>query len=141
MKLKKSILTLALIAVAFSPLFAQEKKGGHTKSEISYYSAPVYKILDSSGAYVVIYGKAHNKIGTVTIPKEWARNRPGEVKKLTVRSLPTKLNPYITVVKRSGDFEKVILTVPSNHNNHLWGRANETKVEDVSDLESIELEV
>lgn len=141
MELKKSILALALIAAAFSPFFAQEKKGGRTKSELSYYSAPVYKILDSSNAYVVIYGKPHNKFGTVTIPKNWARNRPGEVKKLTVRDLPTKLNPYITVVKRSGDFEKVILTIPSNHNNHLWGRASETKVEDVSDLESIELEL
>ena len=141
MKLKKIIFTLALAAVAFSPLFAQEKKGGHRKSDISYYSAPIYKILDSSKAYVVIYGKAHNKMGTVTIPKDWARNRPGEVKKLTVRGLPTKLNPYITIVKRSGEFEKVLLTVPSNHNSNIWGRANETKVEDVSGLESIELEI
>lgn len=141
MNFKKAIFIFALAATLVMPIVAQEKSSGHKKSEISYYSTPIYKILDSQNAYVVIYGKPHNKMGTVTIPKNWSRNRPGEVKKLVVRKLPPNTTAYITVVKKSGDFLKVLLTVPTNHNDPLWGIANEKKVEDVSGTESIELEI
>ena len=141
MNFRKATFIFALAAALAMPIAAQEKKGGHRQSEISYYSTPIYKILDSHNAYVVIYGKPHNKMGTVTIPKEWARNRPGEVKKLVVRKLPPNTTPYITIVKKSGDFLKVLLTVPTNHSDPLWGIANENKVDDVSGAESIELEI
>ena len=141
MNLRKATFIFALVVALAMPIVAQENSGGHRKSEISYYSTPIYKILDSQNAYIVIYGKPHNKMGTVTIPKNWSRNRPGEVKKLLVRKLPPNTTAYITVVKKSGDFLKVLLTVPTNHSDPIWGIANENKVEDVSGTESIELEL
>lgn len=141
MNFKKAIFIVALAASLIMPLAAQENVGGHKQSEISYYSTTVYKILDSKDAYVVIYAKAHNKMGTVTIPKEWARNRPGTVRKLLVRKLPPNTTPFITIVKKSGDFLKVMLTIPTDHRDPLWGFASESKVEDVSGLESVDIEV
>lgn len=140
MSLRKTIIALVLAAAIIAPLSAQTK-GGHVKSELSYYSAPVYKVMDSAKAYTVIYGKAGHKMGTVTIPKEWAKNRPDTVKKLIVRNCPTKIAPYITIVKKSGDFLKVMLTVPTNHNDRIWGIANENKVEDTEGVESVDLEI
>ncbi len=139
--MKKSIFALLICAALLAPLSAQKNAGGHRKSDLSYYSAPVYKIMDSANAYVVIYGKAGAKMGTVTIPKEWAKNKPDTVKKLLVRNCPTKLNPYVTIVKKNGDFLKVMLTVPTNHNNRIWGIANENKVESTDGVESVDLEI
>mgnify|MGYP007069901543 CR=1 FL=1 len=141
MNIRKILLAAALSAFVLAGLSSEENAGGHKKSEISYYSAPVYKVMDSAKSYVVIYGKAGHKMGTVTIPKDWAKNKPDTVKKLLVRNCPKKITPYITVVKKSGDFLKVMLTVPTNHNDRIWGIANENKVESTDGVESVELEL
>ena len=131
----------ALAALVLAGAFAGENAGGHKKSEISYYSAPVYKVMDSAKAYTVVYGKTGHKMGTVTIPKDWAKNKPDTVKRLLVRNCPTKITPYITIVKKSGDFLKVMLTIPTNHNDRIWGIANENKVESTDGVESVDLEL
>ena len=142
MNFKKALFIFALAAAVIMPLAAQDQpKSGRTQSEISYYSSTIYKILDSSNAYVVIYAKEHNKMGTVTVPKNWARNRPDTVRKLLVRKLPPKTSPYITIVKKNGEFLKVMLTIPTSKRDPLWGIANEKKVEDTSSLESIDIEI
>lgn len=142
MNVKKIILAFALAVAVILPLTAEsETPGGHVKADISYVMAPVYKVMDSSDAYVVIYGKPGNKMGTVTVPKAWAKyNKDVEVRKLVIRALPRKLNPYITVVNKNGDFLKVILTIPTDHNNAIWGRANNKNV-DAEGIESISLEI
>lgn len=141
MNIKKILAALGLSALVLAGAFCEENAGGHKKSELSYYSAPVYKVMDSAKAYIVIYGKAGHNMGTVTIPKDWAKNKPDKVKRLLVRNCPTKINPYITIVKKSGDFLKVMLTVPTNHNDRIWGIANENKVESTDGVESVDLEL
>ncbi len=141
MNIKKIIVAATLSALVLAGTFAETNAGGHKKSEISYYSAPVYKVMDSAKAYTVIYGKAGHKMGTVTIPKDWAKNKPDTVKKLLVRNCPTKITPYVTIVKKSGEFLKVMLTVPTNHNDRIWGIANENKVESTDGVESVDLEL
>ncbi|MBQ4014948.1 MAG: hypothetical protein II610_06825 [Treponema sp.] len=141
MNIKKMIVAATLSALVLAGTFAETNAGGHKKSEISYYSAPVYKVMDSAKAYTVIYGKAGHKMGTVTIPKDWAKNKPDTVKKLLVRNCPTKITPYVTIVKKSGEFLKVMLTVPTNHNDRIWGIANENKVESTDGVESVDLEL
>lgn len=141
MNFKKAIFIFALATALLMPIVAEENAGGHKKSELSYYSTTVYKVLDSHSAYIVLYAKPHNKMGTVTIPKEWARNRPDTIRKLLVRKLPPNTTPYITIVKKNGEFLKVMLTVPTNHKDSLWGIANENKVDDVSGVESIDIEI
>ena len=141
MNAKKICLAALLASLVLSGAFADATATGHKKSEISYYSAPVYKVMDSTKAYTVVYGKAGHKMGTVTIPKDWAKNKPDTVKKLLVRNCPPKITPYVTIVKKSGSFLKVMLTVPTNHNDRIWGIANENKVESTDGVESVELEL
>ncbi len=141
MNIKKMLAAAALGALVLAGVFCEENAGGHKKSEISYYSAPVYKVMDSAKAYTVIYGKAGHKMGTVTIPKDWAKNKPDTVKRLLVRNCPSKITPYVTIVKKSGEFLKVMLTVPTNHNDRIWGIANENKVESTDGVESVDLEL
>lgn len=139
MNFKKGLLFTVLCAViAFSAM--AESKGGHTKADISYTNVPVYKIFDSRDYYVVLYGKYGAKMGTVTIPKAWAKWQKDEPRKLTFRDLPAKIGPYMTIVKKDNEFLKVILTVPVNHNDRLWGVINENKV-DRSEKSTIEIEL
>ncbi|MBQ0002971.1 MAG: hypothetical protein KBT21_05495 [Treponema sp.] len=135
MKFRKGILFLILTGLLSLPVFAQD-----TKADISYMSAPIYKILDSTNHYVVMYGKYGAQIGTVTIPKKWAKWQKDTPRKLTIRELPRKMSPYITVVKKDNNFLKVMLTVPTDHNNRIWGIADNSKV-DQSEPDSIELEL
>ena len=141
MNIKKFLAALGLSALVLAGAFCEENAGGRKKSELSYYSAPVYKVMDSSKAYVVVYGKAGHKMGTVTIPKDWAKNKPDTVKRLLVRNCPPKITPYVTIVKKSGEFLKVMLTIPTNHNNRIWGIANENKVDSIDGVESVDLEL
>lgn len=138
MNLKKAFVVIASIALLSLPMFAQENVGGKKQADISYVMAPVYKVMEASDAYIVIYQKFGAKVGSVTIPKDWVKYRPNEVRKCTIRPLPPKLNPYITVVNKDGDFEKVILTVPSSKKDSVWGRAANSKT-DLDGIEKIEL--
>lgn len=141
MNFKKGLLFTAICVMLALPALADEaRKGGHTKADITYQTAPIYKILDSKDHYVVLYGKNGAKIGTVTIPKKWAKWQKDTPRKLTVRDLPPKMNPFITIVKKDNEFLKVMLTVPVNKNNRIWGIANSNRV-DTSDKDTIELEL
>lgn len=140
MNLKKGVLFSVFCVCAALSCFAQESKSGHVKADITYQDAPIYKILDSKDAYVVLYGKYGSKIGTVTIPKKWAKWQKDTPRKLHIRDLPSRLSPYITVVKKNNEFHKVILTIPTSKTNSLWGIASATKV-DSSEPDSIELEL
>ncbi len=140
MNLRKGFTIAILSALLALPVFAAPTSGGTTKADITYQIAPIYKILDSKDAYVVLYGKYGAKIGTVTIPKKWATWQKNEPRKLTIRELPPKLGPFITIVKKDNEFNKVMLTIPTSKTNKLWGIADANKV-DSSDPGSIELEL
>lgn len=140
MNLKKGIVLSIFCFVLTLSASAQEYEGGHTTANITYYNAPIYKILDSRSSYVVLYGKYGAKIGTVTIPKKWAKWQKNTPRKLTIRKCPNKINPYITIVKKDNSFLKVVLTVPTEKTNRVWGVAAESKV-DSTEPDSIELEL
>lgn len=135
MKFRKGILFIVFSALMALPALAQD-----TKANISYMSAPIYKVLDSTNAYVVFYGKYGAEIGIVTIPKKWSKWQKDQPRKLVIREMPRKMSPYITVVKKDDKFLKVMLTIPTDHNNRVWGIADNKKV-DQSEPESIELEL
>lgn len=140
MNLKKSIIFATLCSILAIGAFAQEKTTGHTRADITYQTAPIYKVLDSTDNYVVLYGKYGAKIGTVNIPKKWAKWHKDTPRKLTVRKLPSKIAPFITIVKKNNEFLKVMITVPTDKNNPLWGIAPAKKT-DSTEPESIELEL
>ena len=140
MNIKKGLLFTFICAMLALPMMAEEAKGGHQKADITYQTAPIYKVLDSKDFYVVLYGKYGAKIGTVTIPKKWATWQKDTPRKLSLRQLPSKMGAFMTLVKKDNEFHKVILTVPLDDTYRLWGIINDTNV-DKSEKDSIELEL
>ncbi len=112
-------------------------------SDMTYFQVPVYKILDSRDAYVVIYAKNKVGMGQTVIPKNWNKGSKDEPRKLKMRKLGGgKLKPFMTVYKKGGEFHRVVLTVPANKMNDVWGVVDYRKgVEgfDKTTLEDLEL--
>ena len=111
-------------------------------SDMSYVQVPVYKVLDSREGYVVIYAKKAYGVGQTIIPKSWAKINSSEPAKLKIRTIGSgKLKPFMTVVKKGGEFHHVILTVHSNKSDASWGVVSPGVKLDVSKdtLEELEL--
>lgn len=108
-------------------------------SSISYVNVPVYKVLDSKDAYIVIYAKNKVGVGQTVIPKKWAKYVPGEARKLKIRKLQNgKLKSFMTIVKKDGEFQKVLLTIPMDMRNSVWGVADSRKSIEGADKETLE---
>ena len=129
------------IGVLFS-VSAKDKshyKNEYQEAEITYHNVQVYKVLDHKDAYIVMYAKGHREVGTVTIPKKWYSSAMTADSKLHFRALPNGMNPYMTVVKRAGAFERVFLTLPTSRALPVWGVADLTVKVDDLDKESLEI--
>lgn len=124
---KTVVLILTALLLAFSVTAAEPKtKTSSEKDEskwtdLSYENIPVLKILEAKEAFVIIYQK--NKIGTGTtvIPKSWARGNPENPRKLKFRNTKNPNNSFMTIVKKGGEFRRVILTIPMSKRNAMWG--------------------
>ena len=139
--MKKIALCFAALVLAAATLTAQkttQPKIDESKwSSVTYFSVPLYKILQTEDAYVVIYAK--NKVGTAstTIPKKWAKGNSENPRKLKFRSVRGTLQPFMTVVKDNGKFLRVILSVPPAKDTDFWGIADPNKVTD-TDKDTLE---
>lgn len=142
--MKKSFILSALILVGI--LFGaaaqnsqqREYKYPFQESEVSYHNVTVYKVLDQKEAYIVIYAKGHRETGTVKVPKEWYSSSVNQDSKLNFRALPKQMAPYMTVITRSGSFERVILNLPTSHADSVWGVASAgTSVDNIDSVENI----
>lgn len=141
--MKKSfVLSVLILAGILFGATAQEAKREYKypfqESEVSYHNVEVYKVLDQKEAYIVLYAKGHRDIGTVKVPKEWYSSAVNPEAKLTFRALPKGMNPYMTVISRSGSFERVIMTLPTSRADSVWGVASAgTSVDDLTSVEEI----
>ena len=136
--MKKTFLIIStLLALCTASLFAGEK---HEEmwSDMTYQNVPIMKILEAKDAYVVIYQK--NKIGVANtvIPKAWAQGNPDEPRKLKFRKVRRAVDSYMTVVKKGGEFQRVILNIPLSKHNSVWGVADYHKEIEGSDKETLE---
>ena len=120
---KAFVLSALLLAVSvfFASAEEREYKYEFQEAEISYKNVIIYKVLDQKEAYIVMYAKGHREVGNVTIPKKWYKESP---KKLAFRKLPGGMSPYMTIISRAGNFEQVILTMPTNRGDSAWGVAD-----------------
>ncbi len=124
--MKKIICTLlALISMsiaAFAVPSLYNEKHEENWTDLRFTQIPIYKVLDSRDAYVVLYAKNVYGVGKTVIPKKWAKTTADSPKKLTVRSLRAgRLKPFMTVVKKGNEFYGVILSVPLNKSDNTWG--------------------
>lgn len=141
--MKKVILSILITFVAVCSSFAvpadRNVRNEANWSTLSYENVPVYKVYDSKEAYVVIYEKNKVGVGETVIPKKWAKFVPGESRKLHLRKLPGgKLKSFMTIVKKDGEFKKVILTIPTDMRNPVWGVVNPGKQLEGSDKDTLE---
>lgn len=138
--MKKLFTIFALLTVFASGLFAQnvQKKDESKWSKITYQNVPILKCLDSKEAYIVIYQK--NKIGTgsVVVPKNWSKGTPEQPRKLKFRKVPSAKKAYMTVVKNDGEFSRVILSMPMNKSDSIWGVADYHKQIEGADKDTLE---
>lgn len=123
----KKLLSAIFVLFAISQsIFAIPTQYNETHEEnwtdLRYYNVPIYKILDSQEAYVIIYAKNAVGVGQCVVPKKWAKYSKDEPRKLQIRALRSaKIKPYLSYMKKDGEFYKVILNVPENKNNSVWG--------------------
>ncbi len=139
--MKKILCALFAAFMICTAVTAEQERDPSKWASITYVDVPVYKILESKDAYVVIYGKNRTGTGSTTIPKKWAKGNSENPRKLKFRSVGGKLQPFMTVVTKDGSFIRVILSVPTSKSNSVWGVADNSKVADADKdtLEALEL--
>ncbi len=141
--MKKLLCVIFSFFAILSMSFATPTKGNDTHSEnwanITYYTVPIYKILDSSDAYVVIYAKNDIGVGQCVIPKSWAKYSKDSPRKLQIRTLRRgKLKSYLAVFKKDGEFCKAILNVPQDKSDHVWGVVKQGQQVEGADKDTLE---
>lgn len=145
--MKKILVILALFTV-FSGLLAaaENTKDSGTSfertegkwSDLSYVNVPILKILEGKNAYSIIYQKNQVGVGSVVIPKAWAKGTPDSPRKLKFRKVRSGYNSFMTIVKDEGEFKRVILSVPMNKSDSIWGVADYRKTMEGEDKETLE---
>ena len=145
--MKKILLVLALFTVFSGLLFAAENtKDSGTSfertegkwSDISYVNVPILKILEGKNAYSIIYQKNQVGVGSVVIPKAWAKGSTDSPRKLKFRKVRSGYNSFMTVIKDEGEFKRIILSVPMNKSDSIWGVADYRKTMEGEDKETLE---
>lgn len=145
--MKKTLLILALFTVFSEMLFAAEKtndsgtsfeKTEGKWSNLSYVNVPILKILEGKNAYSIIYQKNQVGVGSVVIPKAWVKSSPDSPRKLKFRKVRSGYNSFMTVIKDDGEFKRVILSVPMNKSDSIWGVADYRKTMEGEDKETLE---
>ena len=143
--MKKLLMVLALLTVFSAVIFAENNSSANAPertegkwTEISYVNVPVLKILEGKDGYVIIYQKNKTGVGNVILPKNWAHGTPDAPRKLKFRQVKTSLGAYMTVVKNGGDFKRVILSIPMNKSNSIWGMVDSRKNLEGADKDTLE---
>ncbi|MBP5519172.1 MAG: hypothetical protein J6X84_01140 [Treponema sp.] len=147
--MKRILMVLSVISVLSLSAFAQKKVGvsGPVRTEgkwteISYVNVPVIKVMEAREGYVVYYQKNKVGVGKTVIPKKWVLGSQESPRKLKFCSVKTANESYMTVVTDKGEFKRVILSLPTNKLDSVWGIVDyNTNVEgtDKDTLEDLEL--
>lgn len=139
MKKKLAVVIFALV-LSFCT-FAAEKDESKWSS-MTYVNIPVLKVLDARNGYLVIYQKNKVGVGSVVIPKDWIKGSEDSPRKLKLRKVRRSMDSYMTIIKEDGEFKRVVLNLPMNKQNSIWGvvkNPNELQGTDKDTLEDIEL--
>ena len=148
--MKKILMILVLFSAVSTFLIAAENGDNNSNSSnsyektegkwssLTYVNVPILKILEGKKAYFIIYQKSRIGVGNVVIPKNWARGSTDSPRKLKFRKVRSGYNSFMTVVKDDGEFKRVILSVPLNKSDSVWGVADYRKTMEGEDKETLE---
>lgn len=141
----KKLFVIAMLVCLFSTaVFAQssseESRDDSKWTTINYVNVPVLKVLEAKEGYVIIYQKNKVGVGSVEIPKKWAKGNTENPRKLKFRAVNTAAGAYMTIVRDGSDFKRVILSIPMNKQNSMWGISKKAFEDpDKESLEDLEL--
>ena len=142
--MNKFLISVILAALTAASVMAQDAQAakpvwdhGDNVSDLSYQNVFIYKVLDHKDAYIVMYAKQGMKVGTTIVPKSWSAQTP---RKLDIRNKPKGLSPYMTVIKKNGEFLLVRMTLPLNRNDPVWGVAPNGTTVSGADAETLSIE-
>lgn len=146
--MKRILLALVFAASMIFSAAAEESKEsskpvwdhGDNVAAVTYTNVRFYKIYDAKDAYVVLYEKEGVKIGTAVLPKKWTENKDGP-RKLIFRKAPKKIPPYMTIIKKGDEFNRVWVTVPLNRFHPVWAMAPASMSVEGVDADSLNLEL
>ena len=143
--MKKLLMILTVISLLALSLFADENNSASGPertegkwTELSYVNVPVLKILEGKEGYAIIYQKNKTGVGNVVIPKSWAHGTTENPRKLKFRAVKTSIGAYMTVVKDKGEFKRVILSIPMEKSNSIWGLVDYRKSMEGTDKDTLE---
>ena len=145
--MKKIIMILAVFAVITTAVFAENENKSSASApertegkwtEMSYVNVPVLKVLEGKDGYAVIYQKNKTGVGNIIIPKKWGKGSNEEPRKLKFRQVNTAVGAYMTIVKDKGEFKRVILSIPMNKSNSIWGMVDSRKNMEGADKDTLE---
>ena len=143
--MKKLLMILSVLFVFSFAIFADNGSSASAPertegkwTDISYVNVPVLKVMEGKDGYVVIYQKNKVGVGNVVLPKKWAHGTNEAPRKLKFRQVKTALGAYMTIVKDGGEFKRVILSIPMNKSNSIWGLADYRKEMEGTDKDTLE---
>lgn len=138
--MKKAILVCLILSTLALSVFAQTQNSDNAENDtFTYRTASILKVLNHQDAYVVLYSKGSIGTGQIVIPKKWFTLEAG--KKAVLRDLPKTLNPFMTVMYRNGEFDYIILTMPSSYSASCWGvLPPETDISSKLDIETLDIQ-
>ena len=141
--MKKLFSIFALVALLSCAVFAEDtsltpQKDPSKWSDMTYVNIPVLKVLESRDGYLVIYQKNKIGVGSTVIPKAWVHGTPENPKKLVMRKTNYDKYASLTVVKKSDEFHRVILTLPTSKSSSIWGVFDKTQKLEGTDKETLE---
>ena len=143
--MKKLLMILAVLSILTVSVFADENNAAtgpeRTEgkwTEMSYINVPILKILEGKEGYAIIYQKNRTGVGNVVIPKSWAHGTNENPRKLKFRAVKTSIGAYMTIVKDKGEFKRVILSIPMEKNNSIWGLVDYRKSMEGTDKDTLE---
>ncbi len=109
--MKKACMLVLLV------LFSALLFGETLESSYSYVTYNIFKILQSSEGYVIMYPKADATMGQIYVPIEWFK--PGD-KKAFLQDKVKQLPSVLTVFYKNGEFSHVKIVVPTNRSLPIW---------------------
>jgi len=144
--MKKFLVIVALVSIFATSMFAAETLPAQQKDEskwssLSYINVPVLKVMEAKNGYVVIYQKNKYGVGNVTIPKSWTEGNKENPRKLKFRKVTKSNECYMTICQKDGQFFRVVLTLPMNKQNPIWGVVKGRNTLDDVDKDTLEIEL
>jgi hypothetical protein len=119
---KTAILCAVFVFAAAFGVFAQTDSS--EKSDVFYKLVPIQKVYTHQLGYKVIFLKSSFEMGSLYIPSRWFGKADG--KGVLVYESPGQPS-YFTIFWVNGKFDHIVLHVPNNMRNAIWGAMDSSK--------------